>query len=74
VSYSAGREAPWTDTCTVPVRIAGQSTWTLLGVPLLIEPKDPQALLAGYVRYYQEGGTPAVLAALREACLGKEAE
>ena len=35
---------------------------------------DPQALIDGYVRYYREGGTPAVLAALKEACLGKEAE
>ena len=39
-----------------------------------LEVADPQALIDGYVRYYQEGGTPAVLAALREACLGKEAE
>ncbi len=39
-----------------------------------LEVADPQGLIDGYVRYYQEGGTPAVLAALREACLGKGAE
>ena len=39
-----------------------------------LEVADPQALIDGYVRYYREGGTPTVLAALKEACLGKEAE
>ena len=60
VSYAAGREAPWTDTCTVPVRIAGQSTWTLLGVPLVIEPKDPQAQLGSISRTIAPGGTDTV--------------
>jgi hypothetical protein len=39
-----------------------------------LEVADPQALIEGYMQYYREGGTPAVLAVLREACLGKEAE
>lgn len=60
VSYSAGREAPWTDTCTVPVRIAGQDTWTLLGIPVLIEPKDPQALLTSISRTVAPGATDTV--------------
>ncbi|WP_395638860.1 Ig-like domain-containing protein [Pseudolysinimonas sp.] len=55
VTYGAGREAPWSDTCTVPVRIAGQDTWTLLGVPVLIEPKDPQAILNSISRTIAPG-------------------
>lgn len=60
VSYSAGREAPWSDTCTVPVRIAGQDTWTLLGIPLLIEPKDPQAILSSISRTIAPAATDTV--------------
>lgn len=56
VSYDAGREAPWTDTCTVPVRIDGQKTWTLLGVPIAILPKDPQAILNALSRTVPPGG------------------
>lgn len=44
-TYSAGREAPWVDSCTVPVRLAGQTTWTMVAVPVDILPKDPQAIL-----------------------------
>jgi large repetitive protein len=60
VSYSAGREAPWSDTCTVPMRIAGQDTWTLLGIPLLIEPKDPQAILSSISRTIAPAATDTV--------------
>ncbi len=56
VSYDAGREAPWQDTCTIPVRIDGQSTWTLLGVPVVILPKDPQAILTSVSRTVVPGG------------------
>jgi hypothetical protein len=59
-SYTAGREAPWSDTCTVPVRIEGQRTWTMLGVPLVIEPKDPQALLGSISRTVAPGGSDTV--------------
>jgi hypothetical protein len=59
-SYTAGREAPWSDTCTIPVRIEGQRTWTMLGVPLVIEPKDPQALLGSISRTVAPGGTDTV--------------
>lgn len=45
VSYTAGREAPWTDTCSVAVRVAGQDTWSVVAVPLTIIPLDPQAIL-----------------------------
>lgn len=37
--YGAGREAPWSDYCTVPVRLAGQHEWTMLPVPIAIQPQ-----------------------------------
>lgn len=55
VTYAAGREAPWTDTCTVPVRIEGQRTWTLLGIPVIVRPKDPQAILTSISRTVPPG-------------------
>ena len=42
VTYQAGSDAPWTDSCTVPVRIDGQEDYTQLLVPIVIEPLDPQ--------------------------------
>ncbi len=45
VSYSAGREAPWRDTCAVAVRLVGQETWSVVPIPVVIQPKDPQAIL-----------------------------
>ncbi|MBN9605853.1 MAG: hypothetical protein J0G30_04515 [Actinomycetales bacterium] len=60
VEYTAGREAPWSDTCTVPVRLVGQSTWTLLGVPIAIAPKDPQAVLNPLSRTVAPGATETV--------------
>lgn len=55
-TYDAGREAPWQDTCTIPVRIEGQTTWTLLGVPVVILPKDPRAILTSVSRTVVPGG------------------
>lgn len=42
VSYSAGKNSPWTDSCTVPVRLAGQDDYTQLVVPITVIPADPQ--------------------------------
>ncbi len=44
-SYVAGREAPWRDTCAVAVRLVGQETWSIVPIPVVIQPKDPQAIL-----------------------------
>lgn len=60
VEYDAGREAPWQDTCTVPIRINGQKTWTLLGIPVVILPKDPQAILTSVSRTVVPGGRDEV--------------
>ena len=58
--YKAGREAPWTDTCTVPVRLAGQSSYTLISVPVEIQPKDPKAILASISRTIAPGTTESL--------------
>ena len=48
VRYDSGAGAPWVDACQVPVRIAGQSDWTYLSVPIIVNALDPQpALQAG---------------------------
>ncbi|GAA1956509.1 Ig-like domain-containing protein [Agromyces allii] len=58
--YSAGREAPWSDVCLVPVRLAGQSAWSWVGVPIAIVPKDPQAILSAVSRTVAPGATETV--------------
>ncbi|MFT3798131.1 Ig-like domain-containing protein [Microbacterium sp.] len=46
VRYVAGADAPWVDACLVQVRLAGQSNWTVLSVPITVVPVDPQPILA----------------------------
>jgi hypothetical protein len=58
--YKAGREAPWTDTCTVPVRLAGQTSYTLISVPVEIQPKDPKAILTSISRTIAPGTTESL--------------
>ncbi|ANJ25514.1 Ig-like domain-containing protein [Agromyces aureus] len=58
--YSAGREAPWSDVCLVPVRLNGQSAWSWVGVPIAIVPKDPQAILSAVSRTVAPGATESV--------------
>ena len=60
VEYTAGREAPWTDTCTVPVRIAGQQTWTMLGIPVIVRPEAPQAILNSVSRTVPPGESDTI--------------
>jgi hypothetical protein len=45
VRYDSGAGAPWADACQVPVRIAGQSDWTYLSVPIIVNALDPQPVL-----------------------------
>ena len=45
VRYDSGAGAPWVDACQVPVRIAGQSDWTYLSVPIIVNALDPQPVL-----------------------------
>jgi hypothetical protein len=58
--YKAGREAPWTDTCTVPVRLDGQSTWTLISVPVEVIPKNPLPILGSISRTIAPGTTESL--------------
>ncbi|WP_084079447.1 Ig-like domain-containing protein [Demequina sp. NBRC 110057] len=45
--YSAGEGEPYSDTCEVPVTVAGQEDTTLLPVPIVIIPAAPQPILTG---------------------------
>ncbi|GIG54157.1 Ig-like domain-containing protein [Demequina activiva] len=45
--YTAGEGEPYTDTCLVPVLIAGQDEPTLLPVPIVIIAEIPQPILTG---------------------------
>lgn len=58
--YSAGREAPWRDTCSVAVRLVGQKTWTIVPVPIAVLPKDPQAVLSPTSRTISPGQLDSV--------------
>lgn len=42
IRYQAGRGAPWSDSCTVPIKLASQNVYTYLTVPLSIEADKPQ--------------------------------
>ena len=42
IGYEAGEGQPWTDSCVVPVRLAGGDDYTHLVVPIEVTPKDPQ--------------------------------
>lgn len=59
-TYSAGADAPWSDSCLIPVRLAGQKTWSWVGVPIAIVPKDPQAILSAVSRTVAPGATESV--------------
>ncbi|MGI9824697.1 Ig-like domain-containing protein [Agromyces sp. Marseille-Q5079] len=60
VEYAAGREAPWSDHCLVPVRLDGQKRWSWVGVPIAIIPKDPQAILSAVSRTIAPGASESV--------------
>lgn len=46
IEYSAGTGAPWTDRCSVSVRLAGTNDVTALSVPITIVPKESEPELA----------------------------
>ncbi|QAY62162.1 hypothetical protein ET495_01460 [Xylanimonas allomyrinae] len=47
VEYRAGSGAPWADQCLVPVRFDGQSTDTMIPVPIQVVPRRPEPALTG---------------------------
>lgn len=58
--YDAGREAPWSDTCLVPVRLQGQKNWSYVDVPIGIRPAEPQLLLSSISHTIAPGTTESV--------------
>lgn len=59
-TYQAGREAPWADTCLVPVRLKGQERWSYIDVPISIRPAEPQLLLSSISHTIAPGATESV--------------
>ena len=55
ITYNAGIGAPWTDMCTVLVRLVGQSDWTQLPIAFAIQPKTPQPELNSVSRTIAPG-------------------
>ena len=60
LKYSAGKEAPWSDTCLIDVRLVGQDSWTSLPVPVLIVPKAPAVQLNQLSRTVAPGETATI--------------
>lgn len=60
VKYSAGREGPWSDTCTVRVKLTEQRSYTQLPIPINIVPDDPVAQLKPLTRTISPGDTETV--------------
>jgi len=59
-TYRAGREAPWSDTCLVPVRLKGQERWSYIDVPISIRPAEPQLLLSSISHTIAPGATETI--------------
>ncbi|MFJ4045624.1 Ig-like domain-containing protein [Microbacterium sp. NPDC089987] len=58
--YRAGREAPWSDRCLVPVRLSGQKRWSHVDVPVTVRPAEPQLLLSSISHTIAPGATESV--------------
>ncbi|MGE4429079.1 MAG: hypothetical protein AB7G37_21725, partial [Solirubrobacteraceae bacterium] len=55
IRYSAGKEAPWGDSCTVRVRLTEQNTYTALPIPIEIMPDAPVVTLNPLTRTIAPG-------------------
>ncbi|MFF8817606.1 Ig-like domain-containing protein [Leucobacter sp. NPDC015123] len=60
LQYSAGSEAPWSDVCVIDVRLAGQTAWTSLPVPVTIVPREPVVKLDPLTRTVSPGATEQI--------------
>lgn len=60
IRYVAGREAPWSDSCTIRVRLTKQKTYTTLPIPVSILPDEPVAQLNPLTRTVAPGTGEAV--------------
>jgi len=59
-SYAAGREAPWTDYCTVRVKLTEQQTYTVLPIPVAIVPNEPVVQLNPLTRTVAPGASETI--------------
>ncbi|MGX1793004.1 Ig-like domain-containing protein [Microbacterium sp. NPDC055312] len=55
--YAAGRDAPWSDSCLVSVRLDGQRAWSYVDVPVGIRPSAPQLVLSSISHTVAPGAT-----------------
>ncbi|WP_313356874.1 Ig-like domain-containing protein, partial [Microbacterium sp.] len=55
--YAAGRDAPWSDSCLVSVRLDGQRAWSYVDVPVSIRPSAPQLVLSSISHTVAPGAT-----------------
>ena len=58
--YRAGKEAPWTDSCIISVKLAEQRAWTQLAVPVEIVPTEPVAELEPLTRTVAPGASETI--------------
>ena len=58
ITYSAGKNEPWVDSCTVGVKLEGQKEFTKLLIPIVIEPGTPQPRLRPASRTLSPAGGP----------------
>ncbi|MGI8394505.1 Ig-like domain-containing protein [Leucobacter sp. W1038] len=60
VRYTAGQGEPWSDTCTVRVRLIEQTTFTALPLSVRIVPREPVAQLRPLTRTVAPGATETI--------------
>ncbi|WP_449283237.1 Ig-like domain-containing protein [Leucobacter sp.] len=58
--YTAGRDAPWSDTCLMQARLVGQRAWTTLPVSVVIVPKEPSAQATALTRTIDPGASAEI--------------
>lgn len=58
--YTAGKEAPWSDSCTVRVRLAEQRSYTALALPISVVPREPVVQLNPLTRTIAPGETQTI--------------
>lgn len=55
VRYTAGKEAPWNDSCVVRVRLTEQRSYTIVPIPISIVPREPAVQLTPLTRTIAPG-------------------
>lgn len=60
IRYSAGKEAPWADSCTVRVRLTVQKTYTSIPIAIAIVPDDPVVQLNPLTRTVAPGAAETI--------------